>query len=103
MPKQPADLISFKLRMPEALRAQIENAAEDANRSMNSEILWRLGQSFAPEWQAFIEAAEKRDRDLKEMQAASMERLMANPRFQAKLAQIVTESLTPKKDKRGSD
>ena len=37
----------FKLRMPPALRAQVEQAAEQANRSLNAEIVTRLQGSFA--------------------------------------------------------
>ncbi|QTN45558.1 Arc family DNA-binding protein [Ectopseudomonas mendocina] len=36
----------FKLRMPLALRAQVEQAAEQANRSLNAEIVTRLQASF---------------------------------------------------------
>lgn len=36
----------FKLRMPPALRAQVEHAAEQANRSLNAEIVTRLQVSF---------------------------------------------------------
>lgn len=37
----------FKLRMPPALRAQVELAAWKANRSLNAEIVTRLQASFA--------------------------------------------------------
>lgn len=37
----------FKLRMPPALRAQVEQAAKEARRSLNSEIVLRLESSFA--------------------------------------------------------
>lgn len=37
----------FKLRMPAALRAQVEQAAKDARRSLNAEIILRLEASFA--------------------------------------------------------
>ncbi|CAM2920774.1 phage regulatory protein [Ectopseudomonas mendocina] len=39
----------FKLRMPPALRAQVEQAAEQANRSLNAEIVTRLQASFTQE------------------------------------------------------
>ena len=39
----------FKLRMPGALRAQVEHAAKDARRSLNAEIVIRLEASFAQE------------------------------------------------------
>jgi hypothetical protein len=37
----------FKLRMPPALRAQVEQAAQKARRSLNAEIVLRLEASFA--------------------------------------------------------
>jgi hypothetical protein len=37
----------FKLRMPAALRAQVEQAAKEARRSLNAEIILRLETSFA--------------------------------------------------------
>ena len=37
----------FKLRMPPALRAQVEQTAKQANRSLNAEIITRLQASFA--------------------------------------------------------
>ena len=36
----------FKLRMPSGLRAQLEVAACEANRSLNAEIVTRLQSSF---------------------------------------------------------
>jgi len=36
----------FKLRMPPALRAQVEQSAQQANRSLNAEIVTRLQASF---------------------------------------------------------
>jgi hypothetical protein len=37
----------FKLRMPAALRAQVEQSAWAARRSLNAEIVLRLESSFA--------------------------------------------------------
>jgi hypothetical protein len=39
----------FKLRVPPALRIQIEQAAQAARRSMNAELVIRLEASFAKE------------------------------------------------------
>jgi predicted transcriptional regulator len=36
----------FKLRLPEKLKAQLEESAKESGNSLNSEIIWRLGQSF---------------------------------------------------------
>lgn len=37
----------FKLRMPAALRGQVEQSAKAARRSLNAEIVIRLESSFA--------------------------------------------------------
>ena len=39
----------FKLRMPPALRSQVEPAAEASLRSLNAELVFRLQQSFEGE------------------------------------------------------
>jgi len=39
----------FKLRMHPALRAQVEQAAQAARRSLNAELVFRLEQSFVSE------------------------------------------------------
>ena len=39
----------FKLRVPQALRLQIEQAAHASRRSMNAEMVVRLEASFAKE------------------------------------------------------
>lgn len=39
----------FKLRMPPALRTQVENAAKAAHRSLNAELVLRLEHSFSGE------------------------------------------------------
>jgi hypothetical protein len=41
----------FKLRVPAALRFQVEQAAKQARRSLNAEIILRLEASFAQEKQ----------------------------------------------------
>jgi hypothetical protein len=44
--RPPSQLVQLKVRLPEWLRRDLERAARDADRSMNSEILWRLRKSF---------------------------------------------------------
>jgi Arc-like DNA binding dprotein len=52
MARKPQELRPVMTRIPEALRRRLERAAERNNRSMNTEIIHRLEESFA------IEAAE---------------------------------------------
>jgi plasmid maintenance system antidote protein VapI len=51
------DDLHFRLRIPEALKAQIEQAATANNRSVTAEIVSRLERSFdiVPEWENAIE------------------------------------------------
>jgi hypothetical protein len=44
--RKQSDTVQLKLRFPEKLRLRIEGAAERNQRSMNSEIVHRLEQSF---------------------------------------------------------
>lgn len=44
--RESADLVQFKLRMREELRAKIESAAAQSGKSMNAEIVDRLEASF---------------------------------------------------------
>jgi Arc-like DNA binding domain len=36
----------FKLRLPDQLREQLEESIKRSGNSLNTEIVWRLGQSF---------------------------------------------------------
>jgi hypothetical protein len=69
MAKKPDETIHLKLRLPEALRKQIERAAAKNERSMNSEIIHLLQQALRygdmselinAAAEAAIEKAEKR-------------------------------------------
>ncbi len=51
----------FKLRMPAALRAQVERSAWAARRSLNAEIVLRLEASFGPAAQCMQEASNDRE------------------------------------------
>lgn len=41
--------IALQVRMTEGLRRKLASAAEKNGRSLNAEILWRLGQTFEKE------------------------------------------------------
>lgn len=47
----------FRLRIPDALKAQIEKSAAENNRSMTAEIISRLEESYSivPIWKETIE------------------------------------------------
>ncbi len=88
MPKRHIDeMISFKLRMPEGLRQKLEAEAEKSGRSMNSEILWRLGHSFSPEWQDAIAKVVKREKEAEEFK----ERMMQSPALQKVVGDLIAK------------
>ena len=47
--RKPDDPIALQVRMSDGLRVKLANAAEKNGRSLNSEILWRLGRTFDEE------------------------------------------------------
>ena len=49
MARKPTDTAHLNLRYPEALRRRLERAAKNSSRSLNSEIVERLEQSFRRE------------------------------------------------------
>jgi hypothetical protein len=58
MPIVPQDSPQFKIRMPEALRAQIATIASANGRSMNAEIVYRLIKSLEADGFRLPEAEE---------------------------------------------
>jgi predicted metal-dependent peptidase len=89
------EMISFKLRMPEGLRQKLEAEAEKAERSINSEILWRLGHTFNAEWQGLIAEVEKREKELEEFR----ERMMQSPELQKIVGNLIAKHPPDKKGK----
>lgn len=54
-PKYPSQLAErFQIRMPDGLRDKIRAAAEENKRSMNTEIIARLEESFDPRSRANV-------------------------------------------------
>jgi hypothetical protein len=90
--KRVDEVISFKLRMPEGLRQKIEAEAEKANRSMNSEILWRLGQTFGQEWQEFLSRVEAKEKTKQEQIQALTKSLIETPEVQEIIAELIAKS-----------
>jgi Mg2+ and Co2+ transporter CorA len=85
MARKPGDVVNLRLRLPEALRRRLAHEADASNRSLNSEILWRLGQTFDEKWQQFIAGMEQIERDQREF----TDRLMQNPEFREKMTEII--------------
>ena len=85
--RKDTDVVNLRLRLPEALRKQLGVEAEKANRSLNSEILWRLGQTFGKEWLEFIGEIEEQERSDQER----AERFLNNPEARARVSKIIAE------------
>ncbi len=89
--RKPTDTVALQVRMPEALRQQLAAEAEKANRSLNSEVLWRLGQTFGEEWQRFITGVEEREKREQELHQKRVERLLQDPEFMAAIDRLAKE------------
>jgi hypothetical protein len=85
MARKPTDIVLLQLRLPEALRKRLANEAETSKRSLNSEVLWRLGQTLDDRWQEFIANIEKQKQDEQEF----LERLRANPETRKLLEHLI--------------
>jgi Arc-like DNA binding domain len=91
------DIVALQVRLPEALRQRLVNEAEQSKRSLNSEILWRLGQTLEQEFQEFIAGVEKRQRNEQEFMA----RLRANPETRKLLDHLIANMKSNIEKKRG--
>lgn len=74
------DTVSLKIRFTEAMRARIEQEAKKNQRSLNGEIVYRLGTTFGAEGIPLVaqyeEMEEKLSRHLREI----VERFVAEGR-----------------------
>ena len=94
MAKSLIDIVNVRLRLPEALRQRLVAAAEEADRSLNSEILWRLGHTFAGEkWDEFVAEAEQEEKRRQEV----LEEMRMNPKMQETLTRILAKFKEQKK------
>jgi hypothetical protein len=87
MARDATDMVNLRLRLPEELRHKLANEAEKANRSLNSEVLFRLTRSLGPEWGDLVSRAEERERQEQEL----IERMREDPKVQASLAKVIAE------------
>ena len=83
--KSLTDTVAMQVRLPEGLRRQLASAAEANARSLNSEILWRLGQSFGPHEQRLAAGIEEEERSDNEL----LNRALENPKLQETLRNII--------------
>ena len=93
MARKPSETINLRVRMPEALRTTIAVEAAKAGRSLNSEILYRLGLTLDEKWQRFVAGIEKEATSVAELR----ERVINSP----EMAQIVNKLIERDRSSKG--
>ena len=88
MPRKPADTIALQVRMTEALRRKLASAAEKNARSLNSEIVWRLGQTFGTEGNVLVSQHEANEIE----RARVLKEIVHSPEFREELVERLAES-----------
>jgi hypothetical protein len=78
--RKPDDIVNLKLRFTEALRSRIEQEAEKNHRSLNSEIVYRLGTTFGAEGAEMAAMYEKGESELKDMMQEILRDFIASKR-----------------------
>ena len=85
MARKPSETINLRVRMPEALRTTIAVEAAKAGRSLNAEILHRLGLTLGEQWERFAAGIEEEERSDNEL----LNRALENPKLQETLRNII--------------
>jgi hypothetical protein len=62
--RKPTDVVNIKIRCLEALRARLESEAKKNCRSLNGEIVYRLGLTFGKEGVALAMQFDEAKREL---------------------------------------
>jgi hypothetical protein len=65
--RKPTDLVNLKVRFTEAMRKRIEQEAKKNQRSLNGEIVYRLGVSFGEEGVALAAQFEEAEKEVARM------------------------------------
>lgn len=92
-PRKPTDIVPLQLRLPEAMRKQIAADAERNQRSLNSEIVWRLDQTMDGRWTEYVANMERQA----EKDQAFLAELKADPERRAILENVVRDLLSKKR------
>jgi hypothetical protein len=79
MPKRkPDDIVGLRLRFTEAMRARLEQEAKKNHRSLNSEIVYRLGTTFGAEGIEFAGEFEEAEKDMQRVLHEIVREIRAN-------------------------
>jgi Arc-like DNA binding domain len=75
MARKATDTVNLRVRMPEGIRKRLAVEAEGSRRSLNSEIVWRLGQSLGEE--ELVQEHESSEERMRKMMDEIVERISA--------------------------
>ena len=78
--RKPNDIVNIKVRCIEALRARLDQEAKKNQRSLNGEIVYRLGASFGAEGVHLVEQYEEAEKELTRMVREAMAQLLLETR-----------------------
>jgi hypothetical protein len=78
--------VNLQVRLPEELRQRLADAAETSKRSMNSEVVWRLGQSFGD--QGLFAQHEATETEHKKV----IDEILKSPEFRRQFVERLSES-----------
>lgn len=78
--RKPDDMVDMKVRFQEAFRARLEQEAKKNNRSINGEIVYRLGTTFGAEGVALAGEFEKHEREVAKKFREVVERMIVDAR-----------------------
>jgi hypothetical protein len=93
------DHTQFKVRLVEPLRSKLTGAAGAADRTINSEILWRLEQSLEPEWPDYIAKIAERQQH----ERTVLEHLRQDPDLAAQISAQIDAAMKAKANKPTAD
>jgi Arc-like DNA binding domain len=74
--RKPTDIVNLKVRFPEAMRARLAAEAKRNQRSLNGEIVYRLGVTFGPEGPALVRQYEDVQAELARAMSKIADRLL---------------------------
>jgi hypothetical protein len=85
MSRDPNAIVSVRVRMTQALRAQLTAEGEAAGRSFNAEVLYRLGETLGDRWKEYVAELALRERAEREW----MEKARNDPKVQEQLRELI--------------
>ena len=86
-PRKSTDTVNLRIRLPEGLRKLLADTAERNKRSLNSEIVWRLGQTLGPEGEFYIKEHATMEEHLAQALNKAVTRLIEDEDYIKRLTQ----------------